>query len=589
MKWYNKLSNRIFMMAVIFIVAAVAVLGITSYQLAKHHLMLAGQEDLQARVASAGELLDALHDRVEAGEITLEEAQEEARVRLAGEVTGTSEDGYPLRNYEEVPYTYGEEGYFYGFLEDGMTALHPMGREGNNLYETQDDDGTYMIQGIIEAAQQEQPEDRYYTYMWVNAGETTAREKHAYVTTFDEWGWHYGLAAYSDEFYESASVIGLVAIAVGAGAALISSITFFIIMNKFSRQINAVREASERIAAGNLTGEALSEKGKTEITLLSAAINSMQERLRKMIERIHETSSQVAASSEELTASAEENTSSSEHTTNEIVGLADIAEQVEERAGESMTAIGEQEQGLTQVIQAAAVLKEKSQSSVSISNEGALAVENTSRQMGGISDSVQETMQVIRKLEERSREINEIIHTMTSISDQTNLLALNASIEAARAGEHGKGFAVVANEVRKLAEQSGTSAEKIKEMVVDIQTDTDQSVKSMQTVSEDVQEGVTSIARMKELFSEVEEVNGEVDEQILMVEEIITLMNEKAVLLKERMNQFSGNAEQMTGSAGTVAATSQESLASMNEIAKTSEALSEIALELQEQISEFRT
>lgn len=68
---------------------------------------------------------------------------------------------------------------------------------------------------------------------------------------------------------------------------------------------------------------------------------------------------------------------------------------------------------------------------------------------------------VVTKLGERSKEIGQIINTISGIAGQTNLLALNAAIEAARAGKQGREFSVVAEEVRKLAEQSRDGAKKI--------------------------------------------------------------------------------------------------------------------------------
>ncbi|MBZ9691567.1 methyl-accepting chemotaxis protein [Clostridium sp. M14] len=76
-----------------------------------------------------------------------------------------------------------------------------------------------------------------------------------------------------------------------------------------------------------------------------------------------------------------------------------------------------------------------------------------------------QTQQKVLDAIEKSKEvekINVLSESILQITSQTNLLALNAAIEAARAGEAGKGFSVVAEEIRKLAEDSKSTASEIK-------------------------------------------------------------------------------------------------------------------------------
>ncbi|MCG6199632.1 methyl-accepting chemotaxis protein, partial [Anoxybacillus sp. LAT_38] len=135
---------------------------------------------------------------------------------------------------------------------------------------------------------------------------------------------------------------------------------------------------------------------------------------------------------------------------------------------------------------------------------GRQAVEAVIASMEEIDRAVTATTQTVHRLEQRSRDISQIIAVITEIARQTNLLALNAGIEAARAGEHGKGFAVVAGEVRKLAEGTNAAAQQIVAMINEIQRSTAAIVEQMDDGTRTVAEGRRTAGQSDEMFRRIE-------------------------------------------------------------------------------------
>jgi heam-based aerotactic trancducer len=95
----------------------------------------------------------------------------------------------------------------------------------------------------------------------------------------------------------------------------------------------------------------------------------------------------------------------------------------------------------------------------------------------------------LHNLESNFEQMKDITQIVEDIANQTNLLALNAAIEAARAGESGKGFAVVASEIRKLSEQTQTSATEITDLINKANHQMGSVLQSMENVKTQVQIG----------------------------------------------------------------------------------------------------
>ena len=194
----------------------------------------------------------------------------------------------------------------------------------------------------------------------------------------------------------------------------------------------------------------------------------------------------------------------------------------------------------------------------------------------------------ISKLEDYSKNIANIVDMIQNISEQTNLLALNASIEAARAGEHGKGFAVVAEEVRKLAEESNISAQKISTLINQIQT----MVKSTkQEIDDEVEIISKSVNKTDSAKIAFEKINISIKDTIDKVNGILSIAKSQAEMseeISESMDDIAKSTERNTEVSIEISDNVENQVAIFEEIGASLSELNEVAIQLDDEANKFK-
>lgn len=155
--------------------------------------------------------------------------------------------------------------------------------------------------------------------------------------------------------------------------------------------------------------------------------------------------------------------------------------------------------------------------------KGQMSLGQLSETAGTMKETMQAIAQQIRRLSQQTNQIANISDLVSELAGQTNMLSLNAAVEAVRAGDRGKGFGVVASEIRKLAEQSKQAAQKIGDIVVEIQTATNASVEVTAAGTKTVEKIVLA---MDEVALTNQQSSLSARQQLTAIKQIATSMNE---------------------------------------------------------------
>ncbi|MCM3722627.1 methyl-accepting chemotaxis protein [Solibacillus isronensis] len=378
-----------------------------------------------------------------------------------------------------------------------------------------------------------------------------------------------------------------------AGIALAISVLIGVLVMIYIRKtiispLNGIVNEANLIAAGDLSQQDILVKTKDEIGQLGNAFNSMKNNLSNLIKNIQVNSEQVNAAAQELSASTEEISATTEDVTVRVNDTAERAQISAHASNESARAMEETAAGVQRIAESTQKLLGNSVDATQTAKDGGQIIYDAQQQMSIISSSTNSVNALVQKLAQQTEEINNISQLITSITDQTNLLALNAAIEAARAGEHGKGFAVVADEVRKLAEQSKSSANSIVNLTLEIKADTENVERAVSDSLVSVEDGVKIIANAGESFTTIVDAVTQMSMQIQEISATSEELSASAEQVTASVNEIAQSSNESSGNLEMIAAAVEEQTATMQQVNAVAVTLSDNAQTLQQEILQFK-
>jgi len=353
--------------------------------------------------------------------------------------------------------------------------------------------------------------------------------------------------------------------------------------------VNEAMRVSNDYASGNFTArfdEKLNVQG--DFIKFKDALNNIGVQVSKALTAVNQQVGDLAASAEEANASVEEVSAGSAQVAKNASGVSINAEKATEGVHQVQKAMEDLSRTIQDVATKSEVVAKIVQDTTTFSKEGMELAQKTEQGMQGITKSSNDVNHIIGEIKSQMDKISEIVNLITDLANQTNLLALNAAIEAARAGDAGRGFAVVATEVKSLAVESRASAERISEMIDNLQKQTLDAVDAVTASNNGVKEGS---AALQETLSSFNKIVAAIDKISQNVSEVAAAAEEQAASVEEvtaSVNEVGGLMQNTTREATDAAAASEESSAAIDQITKVVANVNTIVDKVTKEVSKFR-
>jgi methyl-accepting chemotaxis protein len=366
----------------------------------------------------------------------------------------------------------------------------------------------------------------------------------------------------------------------------------WIYAGQITANFRTLRSCTDRISRGDLTAEVDIEAGRRfpdETVDLARSVDGMLQKLRELVEHIQRAADEVAESSRDVASSSQTVNGTSHALASTMEGVASGSLQQQKDVELIRGRIHEIADSLRSNAEAArrasALTSEASQRATS----GVDVSRLSQTKMKSLFEKIEQAGHRVESFEGKIQSVHRVTEMITSVVEKTHLLSLNASIEAARAGDAGRGFSVVAEEIRKLAESAGSSADQIEALIRQLEEESKRIAAETLAMRDDVRSGRQDL---EAIYAALEKVQGAVTEASLRAEEMLRAAtgqasdSERIVMDVERVATVTGqNAKAVNEMRTGLGAQTR----TVEQMVRQAARLSDMSIQLGEVARRFRT
>src|SRR3990167_3725930 len=326
---------------------------------------------------------------------------------------------------------------------------------------------------------------------------------------------------------------------------------------RMSAYLRELAKKSEIIASGDLT---LEMRPMSERDMLGNAFAAMLVNLRILTTELHDGVKVLTTASQEILATTGQVAASAQETAAAVAEITTTVEEVKQTA--------------TVASQKARQVGDVAQRTLQISQDGRTSVESTLDGMSQVKEQMHSVAESIVRLSEQSQAIGDVVATVGDLAEQSNLLGVNASIEAAKSGEQGRGFSVVAQEIKTLADQSKQATVQVRAILSDIQKAMNRVVLAAEESSKVVDSGYrqaqSSGAAIRTLADNIEESSS------------------AALQIAASSQQQLVGMDQVASAMESIKQASQDNVAGTRQAEQAARTLHQLGQRLKDRISQFK-